>query len=89
MFLFILIILGVVLFSVSKSRMDRVEGLKDQGEKIYHWFSDKGPGKVILQTLTLSKLRRELGTMAGRSGGEHSAGVGIGSLVGSFFGSED
>ncbi len=49
----------------------------------------KGPGKVILQTLILSKLRRELGTMAGKSGGEHSAGSGLGSLVGSFFGSED
>ena len=49
----------------------------------------KGPGRVILQSLTLSKLRRELGTMSDRSGGEHSAGSGIGSLVGSFFGSDD
>ena len=51
----------------------------------------KGPGKVILQSLTLSKLRRELGSLSGRSGGEHHADVGggLGSLVGSFFGSDD
>lgn len=51
----------------------------------------KGPGRVILQTMTLSKLRRELGTMSGRSGGEHHAdiGGGLGSLVGSFLGSDD
>jgi uncharacterized protein (TIGR00266 family) len=51
----------------------------------------KGPGKVILQTMTLSKLRRELGTMSGRSGGEHHAdrGGGLGSLVGGFLGSDD
>ncbi len=51
----------------------------------------KGPGRVILQTMTLSKLRRELGAMSGRSGGEHHAdiGGGLGSLVGSFLGSDD
>ncbi len=51
----------------------------------------KGPGRVILQTLTLSKLRREIGTMSGRSGGEHhlDVGGGLGSLMGGFFGSDD
>lgn len=51
----------------------------------------KGPGKVILQTMTLSKLRRELGAMSGVSGGEHhlDVGGGLGSLLGSFIGSDD
>jgi uncharacterized protein (TIGR00266 family) len=39
----------------------------------------KGPGKLILQTMTLSKLRRELGLMAGKGGGEQS---GLGSVLG-------
>ncbi len=45
----------------------------------------KGPGKVILQTMTLSKLRRELGIYARKGGEEHS---GLGSIFGSF-GTED
>lgn len=43
-----------------------------------------GPGKIILQSMTLSKLRREIGIMANRSGGQ-SNGV-VDSVVGSFFG---
>ena len=39
----------------------------------------KGPGKLILQTMTLSKLRRELGLMAGKKGEEQS---GLGSVLG-------
>ena len=43
-----------------------------------------GPGKVILQSMTLSKLRRELGLMAHKSGGQ-SNGI-VDSVVGSIFG---
>ncbi|MCK9224232.1 MAG: TIGR00266 family protein [Candidatus Muirbacterium halophilum] len=43
-----------------------------------------GPGKVILQSMTLSKLRRELGLMANKSGGQ-SNGI-VDSVVGSIFG---
>jgi uncharacterized protein (AIM24 family) len=44
-----------------------------------------GPGKVIVQTMTLSKLRRELGVMGKSGGGEAS---GLGALT-NMFGSED
>ncbi|MBL8292044.1 MAG: TIGR00266 family protein [Bryobacterales bacterium] len=43
-----------------------------------------GPGKVIVQSMTLEKLRRELG--AGRSGGDERSGLGA---VTGLFGSED
>jgi uncharacterized protein (TIGR00266 family) len=36
----------------------------------------RGPGKVILQSMTLSKLRRELGLYARRTGGGKSTGLG-------------
>lgn len=45
----------------------------------------KGPGKLILQTMTLSKLRRELGLMARRGGGEQS---GLGSIFGMMGGND-
>lgn len=45
----------------------------------------KGPGKLILQTMTLSKLRRELGLMARKSGGEQS---GLGSIFGMIGGND-
>ena len=44
-----------------------------------------GPGKAIVQTMTLSKLRRELGVMGKSGGGEAS---GLGALT-NMFGSED
>ena len=44
-----------------------------------------GPGKVILQTLTLARLRRELGGFK-KGGGEKSS---LGGIVSSFMGSED
>lgn len=44
-----------------------------------------GPGKLILQTLTLARLRRELGGYK-RGGGEKH---GLGGLVGGLLGSED
>lgn len=44
-----------------------------------------GPGKIILQTLTLARLRREIGGFK-RGGGEKG---GLGGIVGSFLGSED
>jgi len=49
----------------------------------------RGPGRVILQTMTLSKLRRELGLMATKSGGERSGLGAISDLVGGIFGSDD
>ncbi len=36
----------------------------------------KGPGKVILQSMTLSKLRRELGLYAAKPGGGKATGLG-------------
>ncbi len=44
----------------------------------------RGPGKAIVQTMTLSKLRRELG--GGRTGGEERSGLGS---ITNLFGSED
>ena len=44
----------------------------------------RGPGKAIVQTMTLSKLRRELG--GGRRGGEERSGLGS---ITNLFGSED
>ena len=44
----------------------------------------RGPGKAIVQTMTLSKLRRELG--GGRKGGEERSGFGA---ITDLFGSED
>ncbi len=44
----------------------------------------RGPGKAIVQTMTLSKLRRELG--GGRRGGEERSGFGA---ITDLFGSED
>jgi len=44
----------------------------------------RGPGKAIVQTMTLSKLRRELG--GGRSGGEERSGLGT---ITDLFRSED
>jgi uncharacterized protein (TIGR00266 family) len=44
----------------------------------------RGPGKAIVQTMTLSKLRRELG--AGRTGGDERSGL---SAITNLFGSED
>jgi uncharacterized protein (TIGR00266 family) len=44
----------------------------------------RGPGKVIVQTMTLSKLRRELG--GGRTGGDERSGLGA---ITNLFGSED
>ena len=44
----------------------------------------RGPGKAIVQTMTLSKLRRELG--GGRTGGEERSGFGA---ITDLFGSED
>ena len=44
----------------------------------------RGPGKVIVQTMTLSKLRRELG--GGRTGGDERSGL---SAITNLFGSED
>jgi uncharacterized protein (TIGR00266 family) len=44
----------------------------------------RGPGKAIVQTMTLSKLRRELG--AGRAGGDERSGLGS---ITNLFGSED
>ncbi len=49
----------------------------------------RGPGRVILQTMTLSKLRRELGIMASRNGGERSGLGAISDLVGGIFSSDD
>ncbi len=49
----------------------------------------RGPGRVILQTMTLSKLRRELGLMATRNGGERSGLGAISDLVGGIFSSDD
>ncbi len=49
----------------------------------------RGPGKVIIQTMTLSKLRRELGLMAHKSGGEKSGLGAISDLVGGIFSSDD
>lgn len=46
----------------------------------------KGPGKIILQSLTLARLRREVGGFTVRKGGEK---FGIGGLLGNIFGSED
>jgi uncharacterized protein (TIGR00266 family) len=48
-----------------------------------------GPGKVILQTMTLSKLRRELGVMATKNGGERSGMGALSDLVGGIFSSDD
>ncbi len=45
----------------------------------------KGPGKLILQTMTLSKLRRELGLMSHKGGGEQS---GLGSIFGMIGGND-
>jgi uncharacterized protein (AIM24 family) len=44
-----------------------------------------GPGKAIVQTMTLAKLRRELGVL-GKSGGEEARGLGA---LTNMFGSED
>jgi uncharacterized protein (TIGR00266 family) len=44
----------------------------------------RGPGRAIVQTMTLSKLRRELG--AGRRGGDERSGLGT---ITDLFGSED
>jgi uncharacterized protein (TIGR00266 family) len=44
----------------------------------------RGPGKAIVQTMTLSKLRRELG--GGRTGGEERSALGS---ITNLFGSED
>lgn len=47
----------------------------------------KGPGKVILQSLTLARLRREIGGQVVRKGGEK---FGLGGIIGDFLGgSED
>jgi uncharacterized protein (AIM24 family) len=43
-----------------------------------------GPGRVIVQSMTLEKLRRGLAPM--RSGGDERAGLGA---IGGLFGSED
>jgi uncharacterized protein (TIGR00266 family) len=45
----------------------------------------KGPGKIILQTMTLSKLRRELGLYATKGGEEQS---GLGSILGMLGGND-
>lgn len=46
-----------------------------------------GPGRIILQSLTLARLRREIGGIGiPRKGGEK---FGIGGLLGNIFGSED
>ncbi|MCM8785560.1 MAG: TIGR00266 family protein [Candidatus Omnitrophica bacterium] len=47
----------------------------------------KGPGKIILQSLTLARLRRELGTFRIKRDGDEK--FGLGGLLGSIFGSED
>ena len=49
----------------------------------------RGPGRVIIQTMTLSKLRRELGLMAGKDGGERAGLGAISDLVGGIFSSDD
>ncbi len=49
----------------------------------------RGPGRVILQTMTLSKLRRELGLMADKGGGERAGLGAISDLVGGIFSSDD
>ena len=46
-----------------------------------------GPGKVIIQTMTLSKLRRQLGGGLGAKSGGGEA-TGLGALTG-FLGSDD
>lgn len=45
-----------------------------------------GPGKIILQSLTLARLRREIGGTITRKGGEK---FGIGGILGNILGSED
>jgi len=46
----------------------------------------KGPGKIILQSMTLARLRREIGGKVIRKGEEK---FGLGGLLGNIFGSED
>jgi uncharacterized protein (TIGR00266 family) len=44
-----------------------------------------GPGKIILQSMTLAKLRREIGIYQNASGGGEEKGI-VNSVLGSFFG---
>lgn len=46
----------------------------------------KGPGRIILQSMTLARLRREIGGKVIRKGEEK---FGLGGLLGNIFGSED
>jgi len=46
----------------------------------------KGPGRIILQSMTLARLRREIGGKVVRKGEEK---FGLGGLLGNLFGSED
>lgn len=47
----------------------------------------KGPGKIILQSLTLARLRKELSGFRVKKSGEEK--FGLGGLLGNIFGSED
>ncbi|MCM8833058.1 MAG: AIM24 family protein [Candidatus Omnitrophica bacterium] len=47
----------------------------------------KGPGKIILQSMTLARLRREIGGFRVKKTGEEK--FGLGGLLGGIFGSED
>jgi len=55
-----------------------------------------GPGTVIVQTMTLSKLRRQIGQTSGSTEASNSSGLGgiaaaagLGGLIGGLLGGED